>query len=170
MGMGEMIVQQIQDAVKLSHETGFFTSGSFILGAPNESKQHLNNTIYFARSLPLHSVSFLPLRYMVGSELWNDAVKNKKIMDDEYVVIADSKKQLSQLTKEEIISFCKKGERLFYIRPKFLVNLIHFSLQQHDYSFLKAYLTFFLPMSPYKKKPYPLLDKKELNDKNELLL
>jgi hypothetical protein len=101
---------------------------------------------------------------MVGSELWNNAVKNKKIMDDAYVVIADSKSQLSQLTKEEIISFCKKGERLFYMRPTFLLNLIHFSIQQHDFSFLKAYLSFFLQKSPYKKKPYMLSDEKESND------
>ena len=67
-------VETIKKAVHMSHETGFFTIGSFIFGAPFETTQHFNRTLLFAKSLPLDSVSFLPLRYMIGSELWNQAV------------------------------------------------------------------------------------------------
>lgn len=45
-------VEKIRDAVFLSHETGFFTLGTWILGAPFETKQDFKQTVEFAKSLP----------------------------------------------------------------------------------------------------------------------
>ncbi len=100
-------------AVHLSHETGFFTIGSFIFGAPFETAEHFNRTLLFAKSLPLDSVSFLPLRYMIGSELWNQAVSEGKINEKEYLVPADKNRGLGNLYQRRTFRVLHEGTTLF---------------------------------------------------------
>jgi len=134
-------VDTIKKAVQISNETGFFTIGSFIFGAPFETTQHFNRTLLFAKSLPLDSVSFIPLRYMIGSELWNQAVNDKKINEKEYLVYADKNKGLGRYTKEELIRYCMYAQRSFYGRPTFFVNLLKKSLRNNDMTYVQSYLS-----------------------------
>lgn len=135
-------VETIRDAVHLSHNNGFFTIGSFIFGAPFETQEHFNRTLEFAKTLPLDSVSFLPLRYMVGSELWNQAVAEGKISEDEYLVIADKNRGLGHFTKDELLHYCHRAQRSFYGRPIFFINLLKKSLHNDDFSYVQSYLSF----------------------------
>ena len=136
-------VDTIKKAVHLSHETGFFTIGSFIFGAPFETTEHFNRTLLFAKSLPLDSVSFLPLRYMIGSELWNQAVNEGKISEKEYLVPADKNRGLGLYTKEELFRYCMNAQRSFYGRPTFFVNLLKTSLHNNDMTYVQSYLSIF---------------------------
>jgi radical SAM superfamily enzyme YgiQ (UPF0313 family) len=135
-------IEQSRYAVNLSHKMGFFTVGSFILGAPFETKEHFENTLSFAKSLPLNSVSFLPLMYMAGSELWSDAVREEKIDSDEYFLQADSQLKLGLFTKQQLRSYCYSAQQSFYFRPGFVFDLFKTCVRQHDISFLQAYLSF----------------------------
>jgi len=135
-------LETIRYAVNLSHKMGFFTVGSFILGAPFETREYFENTASFAQSLPLNSVSFLPLMYMAGSDLWNDAVKERKISSDEYLCQADSQLNLGVFTKQQLRIYCYNAQRSFYFRFKFVFDLLKTCLKQNDFSFLKAYLYF----------------------------
>ncbi|MFA5101609.1 MAG: radical SAM protein [Candidatus Thermoplasmatota archaeon] len=134
-------VETIRKAVLLSHETGFFTIGSFILGAPFETADHFNRTIQFAKSLPLDSVSFVPLRYMVGSELWSQAVYAGNIRETEYLVYADNNRGLGTYTKEDLFRYCLRAQRLFYGRPSFFFNLLKKSLGNDDLTYIQSYLS-----------------------------
>ena len=137
----QMTIKDIFTALRLSNQNGFFTMGSFILGAPFETKKNFQQTVSFAKSLPLDSVSFLPLRYMVGSELWHQAVHEGKINEKEYLVVADKTRGLGLYTKEELITFCTNAQRSFYSRPAFFVNLLKKSLKNNDMTFVKSYLS-----------------------------
>ena len=135
-------LDEIRYAVNLSSKVGFFTVGSFILGAPFETKYHFKNTVSFAKSLPINSVSFLPLMYMAGSKLWNDAVSDGKISSDDYLVYADSNIKLGQFSKNQLINYCTNAQFSFYFRIKFIIDLIKICLKQNDFSFLNAYISF----------------------------
>jgi anaerobic magnesium-protoporphyrin IX monomethyl ester cyclase len=117
-------VDAIRNAVSLSANTGFFTIGSFILGAPFETKDHFQRTLRFAKSLPLDSVSFLPLRYMIGSDIWNQALQEGKIKKTEYLILADKNRGLGHFTAEELSHECVMAQRSFYCRPSFFINLM----------------------------------------------
>jgi anaerobic magnesium-protoporphyrin IX monomethyl ester cyclase len=134
-------VEKIRNAVTLSQKSGFVTCGTFILGAPFETYQHFDNTIEFAKSIPLDSVSFLPLRYMVGADLWNDAVDSGKITSDEYIITADSKRNLGQYTQQELLKYCKKANKAFYYRPNYLFNLLKYSLRKNDFSLPQIFIS-----------------------------
>jgi anaerobic magnesium-protoporphyrin IX monomethyl ester cyclase len=134
-------LDQIRHAVHLSHTTGFFTLGSFILGAPFETQEHFKKTIAFACSLPLDSASFLPLRYMLGSPLWLDAVATGHLLPTDYCVPADKNRGLGQYTTEQLFQRCQQAHRAFYGRPTFAVHLLTHTLRTNDPSFLHAYLS-----------------------------
>lgn len=136
-------LETIKYAVNLSHKMGFFTIGSFILGAPTETKDNFRKTIQFAKALPLDSVSFLPLRYVAGSDLWYDAVEQRKISENEYLVYTDSKKGLGSYIQLEIEQWCNKAHREFYLRPKFVLRLFIKSLRNDDLGFLQSYISLF---------------------------
>lgn len=129
--------EQISNAVKLSRKMNFITVGSFIFGAPIETKEHIEETIKFVRSLPFDSVIFRPLKYEVGSELWKEALKKNKVSKDEYTVPADSKRDLGNFTYEELLDYSKKATSSFYLRPKYLFDQIFRALSTGDISRLK---------------------------------
>ncbi|MBN1280473.1 MAG: B12-binding domain-containing radical SAM protein [Candidatus Thermoplasmatota archaeon] len=142
-------VATIRTAVHQSVQAGLFTTGSFIFGAPFETQQHFNTTLSFAQSLPLHSVSFLPLRYMIGSALWQHAVAEGKIKATEYTVVADKKRGLGRFTQEELMRYCASAQRAFYLRPAFVHTLLKTSLRNSDMTFIHSYLS--VLFSSFKK-------------------
>ena len=127
---------QIKKAIKLSREMNFVTTGNFIIGAPIETKEHIERTIKLACSLPLDIAGFGPLLYIRGSELWNEAVENKNISKDRHVVLAGSENGLGKLTQKEIINFAYNGYKRFYLRPKYIFGQIYRSMLRNDYSLL----------------------------------
>ncbi|MDH7506528.1 MAG: radical SAM protein [Candidatus Thermoplasmatota archaeon] len=135
-------IEQIRKAITLSSETGFFTVGTFILGAPIETKKHIEKTIRFACSLPLDAVIFTILTYKYGSPLWDQAVKEGKIQEsDDYAVVADSKRGLGNLTREELEDFYRKAIFNFYLRPSYLTKQIKKFLMEKDFDAMRSRLT-----------------------------
>jgi len=134
-------VDQIRKAINLSSEMDFFTTGTFILGAPIETKKHIESTIKFACSLPLDTVLFTLLTYKYGSELWDDAFKTGKIKEsDGYAVIADSRKGLGNFTREELEGFYRKAILSFYLRPQYITRQITKLFKEKDLDTMKARL------------------------------
>ncbi|RLF40703.1 MAG: radical SAM protein, partial [Thermoplasmata archaeon] len=131
-------IDQIRKAVTLSRKFGFYTSGTFILGAPIEDEKHFRRTIDFAKSIPLDVTAFFVLEYGAGSPLWEEAVREGKIREDEYLVLADSSRGLSKFSKEEIDFFCRKGHKEFYTRPSYLLDQFIQALRRRDLRLLKA--------------------------------
>ena len=132
----KVTLQQIRNAIVLARKMRFFTFGYFILGAPIETEQHINNTIKFACSLPLDGIEIYPLYYQMGSQMWNQVLKEKKISEDEINIIADSSRDLGNFTKEEIWEYRDMAYRQFFLRPGFLLGQIYRSLSRGDLSFL----------------------------------
>lgn len=137
----QITVDMIRTAVNLSHDAGLFTAGSFIFGAPFETKEHFTRTLTFAKSLPLDSVSFVPLRYMVGSELWDRAVNDGTLHPDEYLVTADKNRGLGQYSKKDLLAFCFNAQRSYYLRPRFFLNLLETSVRNNDWSYVQSFLS-----------------------------
>lgn len=110
----KITLDQVEKTVKLCHKLGFITAGNFILGAKIETKKHFENTIKFAKSLPLDVASFLSLGYIYGSPLWKEEVKKGTISPEETMVLADKKRGLGQFSIDEIEEYCVKANRRFY--------------------------------------------------------
>lgn len=135
-------LQQIRNAVNLAKEMDFLAFGSFIFGAPIETKEHIEKTIKFVCSLPLDVALFRPLQYEMGSDLWVEEVKNKKISKNEYLVDLDINKGLGNFTPTELKNLVDKAYRRFYLRPRHIINQIFESLKRGKITTIKNDLLF----------------------------
>lgn len=130
-------IHQIRKAVKLSHKMGFLTVGNFIIGAPIETKDHLQRTIHFAYSLPLDLVSYTILQYNYHSDLWTEACQEGKIsLEDGYSIPADSARGLGNLGYQELKTFQRKSLIAFYLRPNYLLRQLYRSIKTQDFTLL----------------------------------
>ncbi len=127
---------QIRNAIELSRKFNFITIGNFIIGAPIETKEHIERTIKFACSLPLDIAGFGPLIYIKGSELWDDAVKCKNISEDTSLVFAGSERGLGKLTQEEIFKYISMAYQRFYYNPRYMLTQMYRGVTRNDYSLL----------------------------------
>ena len=81
---------------------------------------------------------FFILRYMPGSELWEEALKSGKIGEDEYLVESDSRKGLGNFTREELIYWKNLAYRNFYLRPPYIINELHKFISRFDIRLVRA--------------------------------
>jgi len=135
-------LNQIKKAVELSKKMGFISAGNFMLGAPIETKEHIENTIKFACSLPLDFVGFTPLHYQFGSDIWNEAVEKGLLNRDEDIVVADINRGLGNFTKEELKEFRIIGLRKFYFRPRYYFQQLIKAVYRRNFKILKIGLKY----------------------------
>ena len=150
----QITLDQIRKAIVLGKEAGFILHGSFILGAPIEEKKDIVTTMNFANSLSLDSVKFSVLAYQKGSDLWEDAVRDNKIQDHEYVVLADSDRGLGNFTTQELMKYCVSAQRKFYYNPSRLIKKFFTSSKETkmDLKQMQHNIRYFL-----KELRYPIL-------------
>ncbi|MEM3341246.1 MAG: radical SAM protein, partial [Thermoplasmata archaeon] len=128
----KITLEQAEKAVRLSKEMGFFTESYFILGAEIETEKHFRKTIAFAKKLPLDLVYFLPLEYAAGAQLWNEAVAAGKIQPHEYLIYAGKERGLAKYDSKEILAWCKRAHKEFYMRPSYWWNLYWEGRKKND--------------------------------------
>jgi radical SAM superfamily enzyme YgiQ (UPF0313 family) len=136
----KITLDQAKKAVKLSRKFGFYTTGNFIVGAPIETEEYLKRTFKMATKLPFDAVLFTPLQYLTGSELWEEAVEEGKIKEDEYVVKADSKRGLGNFSHKELEKWCINSARRFLLRPRYLVDQFFYTILRKDFIRFKVAL------------------------------
>lgn len=133
-------LEQIQETIELARKMKFFTLATFILGAPIETKKHIENTIKFACSLPLDVAVFGPLAYIKGSQLWKEEVEGNNELEeklkDGFLVFADSKKGLGNLTVDELVKYTIMAFKSFYFRPTYILSQIYRCIIRNDYNLL----------------------------------
>ena len=85
--------------------------------------------------------------------MWLDAVKEGKIALNEYEVQADSNRGLGLYSKKELLDYCEKAQRSFYLRPHYFINLLRLSLEKNDFSIVNMLLSIFF--SSIKEHIFP---------------
>ena len=63
---------KIEQAVRWASDAGLMTQGFFVFGLPGETPETIDETIRFARGLPLDRAQFLLLDLLPGSRLWDE--------------------------------------------------------------------------------------------------
>lgn len=125
-------LEQIRNSLILADKIGFITSATLIIGAPIETTEHIKNTIKFVCSLPLDFMVIRPLWFDIGSDLWINAVKNNKILKNEYEVPSIKERELSNFTLNELNEYQNMAFRKFYFRTNFLSRQIIKTISDKD--------------------------------------
>ncbi len=107
-----------------AHALGFTIHGCFMIGAPGETQETAQQTIDFAKSLPMDTIQITGMACYPGTSLYRWAKENEFIQAHDWrdwLTSAREQKTLlsyPQLSSEEIDGFIDKGLKEFYLRPK----------------------------------------------------
>lgn len=74
----------IEKAVKTIHRHGIRIHGMFVLGADNDDKKVINNTVRFAKRNNLHSVQFLILTPLPGTRTFSELNRQGRIFNKQW--------------------------------------------------------------------------------------
>ena len=118
----KITLDAIRKAVRLSKKIGFLTVGNFIIGAPIETEQHIEDTIRFAKELNLDFAFFYPYMYMKGSALWEEAVKQGILKENDLFVMNNSRPGLGNFSPEDSRNTITQAYRRFYFSPRYLLS------------------------------------------------
>ncbi|KYK23660.1 hypothetical protein AYK24_07205 [Thermoplasmatales archaeon SG8-52-4] len=151
----KITLNQIRNTLKLADDFGFNNSATLILGAPIETKTHINNTIDFICSLPLDHIIVHILFYDMGSDLWVEAVKEGKISKDEFEVPSIIERGLSNFTYDELINYQNIVARKFYMRIKYIIKQIIKSINDKDSLRLKQIIRVLISLQ-FKNFLFPI--------------
>jgi len=117
--------EQCKTAVKTARKAGIdIIGGSFIVGAPDETKEEIQNTIKFAKQIPIDFPQFNILGVYPGTEIWNEFEVNGLLKEGEYweTGIAVSEICPTAVPLNEIKQMVHEAFYHFIRRPSFLLE------------------------------------------------
>jgi radical SAM superfamily enzyme YgiQ (UPF0313 family) len=129
----KLTIPEIKFAVKLAKDMGIITTGTFIIGSPIETREHINQTIKFASHLPLDSAIFFAYNYTYKSKFWQDAVNDGKIRSDEFRVLPDKRRGLGNFTTEELFFLTKTANIHFILNPERWLKILANAVKSNDF-------------------------------------
>jgi radical SAM superfamily enzyme YgiQ (UPF0313 family) len=119
--------EQSEKAVKTARKAGIdVIVGSFILGAPDETRSEINNTIEFAKRIPIDIPQFNILDVHPGQEMWNELEARGILNAEEYweTGVPVSKISPKAVPFEEIRRMTRRGFYSFIRRPTYIAEQI----------------------------------------------
>jgi anaerobic magnesium-protoporphyrin IX monomethyl ester cyclase len=96
-----------EKALGYCNDTGIYSQASLIIGAPMETEDMFWESYDFVRESGADTINVNPLMYMVGSEIWKDAVKRGIIKNTEYLIAAN-KRKLCPIPPDRIDEICSE--------------------------------------------------------------
>ena len=122
----KLTLEMIRDKVGLIAKAGIEPSGFFLIGFPGETKEDMEKTLAFAKSLPLkraHFSNFLPLP---GTEATRKLIESGEITEPKWEELCYSRTPYSPvgITKDELKAFQRKAFLEFHLRPKILFKML----------------------------------------------
>ena len=119
--------QQSKTAVKAARKAGIdVIMGSFIVGAPDETRGEIQNTIEFAKQIPIDFPQFNILGVYPGTDIWNELEMKGLINKGEYweTGIAVSEIWPTTVPFHEIEHMIHEAFYHFIRRPSFILKQI----------------------------------------------
>jgi anaerobic magnesium-protoporphyrin IX monomethyl ester cyclase len=117
-------LDHVRKKVRLSKKAGIETRSSFILGFPSDTIESMKKTIDFAIELSPHLVSFYIATPFPGTEMYDWAVKNNKLLTNNWSLY-DQQHHILNIpgaTSQEIDNMYKLAYKSFYHRPTFILR------------------------------------------------
>jgi len=127
--------EQAEAAVRNARKAGMdVIVGSFIVGAPDETREEIENTLRFAQKLQIDVPQFNILAAFPGTDIWEE-LRAKGVIDEEKrweteIPVSDVSREA--VPREEIERMVHEGYRRFLTRPSYiLAQLFRFSTSSY---------------------------------------
>ncbi len=121
----ESTPQQSKAAVEKAEKAGIdVIVGSFIVGAPDETREEIQNTINFARRIPIDIPQFNILGAHPGTDIWDEMERKGRLNGGKYweTGVAVSKISPNAVPYEEVRRMIHESFYDFLRRPTFILK------------------------------------------------
>lgn len=139
--------------VKRCRESGIMVHGCFMVGNLNETPKSMEKTLQFAKRLQPDTAQFFPIMVYPGTTAYEEAKKRKYIQIETWDAwltkdgLHNSVVTLPNITHEQLVSFCDRARRSFYLSPSYLYYKLKQSMK--DRRELQRNMKGFLTLSKY---------------------
>ncbi|MGA9391964.1 MAG: radical SAM protein [Candidatus Sulfotelmatobacter sp.] len=139
--------------VRRCQEAGIMVHGCFMVGNLNETPASMQKTLSFAKKLKPDTAQFFPIMVYPGTTAYEEAKKRNYIQIDDWGAwltkdgLHNSVVTLPNITHEQLVSFCDRARRSFYLSPSYLLYKLKQSLE--DRRELQRNLKGFVTLSKY---------------------
>lgn len=142
--------------VRRCHDSGIMVHGCFMVGNLNETPASMEKTLNFAKKLRPDTAQFFPIMVYPGTVAYQEAKKRDYIQIENWDAwltkdgLHNSVVTLPNITHEELVSFCDRARRSFYLAPSYLLYKLRQSLT--DRRELQRNVKGFVTLSKYLVK------------------
>jgi len=139
--------------VRLCQQSGIMIHGCFMVGNLNETPASMEKTLSFAKKLQPDTAQFFPIMVYPGTAAYDEAKKRDYIQIDSWSAwltkdgLHNSVVNLPNITHDQLVSFCDRARRSFYLSPSYLFYKLKQSLT--DYRELQRNVKGFVTLSKY---------------------
>jgi radical SAM superfamily enzyme YgiQ (UPF0313 family) len=123
---GDATVVQARKAVLWAKEAGIKVWAYFIIGLPGENAKTVEETIAFAKSIPVDIVNFAIGTPYPGTELYQEAKERGWLLSERWEDFDQNYSPVLSypyFTSNDIIKSVKKAYRKWYLRPHGIISL-----------------------------------------------
>jgi len=121
---GGVNIAMARNYAHAANDLGFTIHGCFMIGAPGETKSKAQETIDFAKSLPLDTIQITGVASYPGTSIYKWAKENGYLRANDWREWLNAEKEqrtllsYPQFTSQDIDEYIDKGLKEFYLRPK----------------------------------------------------
>ena len=139
--------------VRRCQAAGIMVHGCFMVGNLNETSASMEKTLGFAKRLQPDTAQFFPIMVYPGTAAYEEAKKRNYIQIEDWGAwltkegLHNSVVNLPGITHEQLVSFCDRARRSFYLNPSYLMYKAKQSLK--DRRELQRNIKGFITLSKY---------------------
>lgn len=148
--------EEAHNFVRRCQDAGIMVHGCFMVGNLNETPASMEKTLSFAKKLRPDTAQFFPIMVYPGTQAYKDAKDRNYIQIEDWGAwltkdgLHNSVVTLPNITHDELVSFCDRARRSFYLAPSYLAYKVKQSLT--DYRELQRNMKGFLTLTKYLVK------------------
>ncbi len=126
--------EQAFEFVRNARRAGLLVHGCFVLGNPGETHQTVRQTIRFAKQLHPDTAQFFPMMVYPGTKMYNWVRDNGCLRTEDFDRwltpdgLHNSVVDLPGLPAEQVLQYCDRARREFYLRKGYIAKKIAQSL------------------------------------------
>ena len=135
----DVTLEQVEEAVAITHEIGIYTIGYFMIGSPGDTPESIDKTIKFAKSLKLDFAQFAITMPFPGTELYQLYMEDRKVDPhwEDFVYAAPTNRlmpvfETGLLSRDDLQHWVSRAYRQFYLRPSYLWQRIRHTVSLGD--------------------------------------
>lgn len=119
------LTEQFMDNTK---KAGIMVHGCFMVGNLNETQETMQQTLDMAKKLMPDTAQFFPIMVYPGTAAYEEAKQRGLLSTEDYSNwlttdgLHNSVVNLPNLTHKDLVDFCDRARREFYLNPKYLAR------------------------------------------------